>query len=190
MQSAELDQTGIDIGDTANSVTLRASGQVMVFDGFLSVYREGKDAAQDNDNADKASGDGEDNTAPLPSMARGDQLTILNVTPEQHFTQPPPRFTDASLVKRMEELGIGRPSTYASIIQVLQNRDYVIKDKGRFTPGRSGAVGLDLPGNFFDRYAEYGSTSPSLKPSLMKFQPEILIENAARAFLGRFQNCH
>jgi DNA topoisomerase-1 len=159
MQSAELDQTGIDIGDAANSVTLRASGQVMVFDGFLSVYRESKDAAQDNGNADKANGDGDDNTALLPSMAKGDQLATHSVTPEQHFTQPPPRFTDASLVKRMEELGIGRPSTYASIIQVLQNRDYVIKDKGRFTPEDRGRLVSTFLGNFFDRYVEYDFTA-------------------------------
>ncbi|MDC0992727.1 type I DNA topoisomerase, partial [Alphaproteobacteria bacterium] len=159
MQSAELDQTAIDIGDAAHSVTLRASGQVMVFDGFLSVYRESKDAAQDNNNAEKANGNGDDNTALLPSMAKGDQLVTHSVSPEQHFTQPPPRFTDASLVKRMEELGIGRPSTYASIIQVLQNRDYVIKDKGRFTPEDRGRLVSTFLGNFFDRYVEYDFTA-------------------------------
>ena len=106
----------------------------MVFDGFLSVYRESKDAIQDNGNSPQVQGDSDDSTALLPNMAKGDQLDTHMVTPEQHFTQPPPRFTDASLVKRMEELGIGRPSTYASIIQVLQNRDYVVKDRGRLSP--------------------------------------------------------
>ncbi len=159
MQSAELDQTGIDIGDTARSVTLRASGQIMVFDGFLSVYRESKDAAQDNGNSPQAQGDGDDSTALLPNMAKGDQLDTHMVTPEQHFTQPPPRFTDASLVKRMEELGIGRPSTYASIIQVLQNRDYVMKDKGRFIPEDRGRLVSTFLGNFFERYVEYDFTA-------------------------------
>ena len=92
-------------------------------------------------------------------MAKGDQLTTHNVTPEQHFTQPPPRFTDASLVKRMEELGIGRPSTYASIIQVLQNRDYVVKDKGRFIPEDRGRLVSTFLGNFFERYVEYDFTA-------------------------------
>ena len=159
MQSAELDQTGIDIGDTANSVTLRASGQIMVFDGFLSVYRESKDATQDNGNSPQAQGDGDDSTALLPNMAKGDQLDTHIVTPEQHFTQPPPRFTDASLVKRMEELGIGRPSTYASIIQVLQNRDYVVKEKGRFIPEDRGRLVSTFLGNFFERYVEYDFTA-------------------------------
>jgi DNA topoisomerase-1 len=159
MESAELDQTGIDIGDTAHSVTLRASGQIMVFDGFLSVYRESKDATQDNGNSPKGSGDGDDTTALLPNMIKGDQLDTLTVTPEQHFTQPPPRFTDASLVKRMEELGIGRPSTYASIIQVLQNRDYVVKGKGRFIPEDRGRLVSTFLGNFFERYVEYDFTA-------------------------------
>ena len=159
MQSAELDQTGIDIGDTARSVTLRASGQIMIFDGFLSVYRESKDATQDNGNSPQTQGDGDDSTALLPNMAKGDQLDTHIVTPEQHFTQPPPRFTDASLVKRMEELGIGRPSTYASIIQVLQNRDYVVKEKGRFIPEDRGRLVSTFLGNFFERYVEYDFTA-------------------------------
>ncbi|MDC3234990.1 type I DNA topoisomerase, partial [Candidatus Puniceispirillum sp.] len=159
MQSAELDQTGIDIGDTAGSVTLRASGQIMVFDGFLLVYRESTDATHDNGNNPKGSGDGDDSTALLPNMVQGDQLDTHTVTPEQHFTQPPPRFTDASLVKRMEELGIGRPSTYASIIQVLQNRDYVVKDKGRFIPEDRGRLVSTFLGNFFERYVEYDFTA-------------------------------
>ncbi len=159
MQSAELDQTSINIGDTARSVTLRASGQIMVFDGFLLVYRESKDATQDNGNSPQAQGDSDDSTALLPNMAKGDQLDTHTITPEQHFTQPPPRFTDASLVKRMEELGIGRPSTYASIIQVLQNRDYVVKDKGRFIPEDRGRLVSTFLGNFFERYVQYDFTA-------------------------------
>lgn len=159
MQSAELDQTGIDIGDTARSVTLRASGQIMVFDGFLFVYRESKDAIQDESNSKKVPIESDDSSSLLPSMAKGDQLSSQTITPEQHFTQPPPRFTDASLVKRMEELGIGRPSTYASILQVLQNRDYVVKDKGRFIPEDRGRLVSTFLGNFFDRYVEYDFTA-------------------------------
>ena len=135
MQSAELDQTGVDIGDAADSVTLRANGQVIVFDGFMSVYRESKDAADDREkSADGNQGDSGTGGAILPEMSKAEALATRKVTPEQHFTQPPPRFTDASLVKRMEELGIGRPSTYASIMQVLQTRNYVIKDRSRFIP--------------------------------------------------------
>jgi len=92
-------------------------------------------------------------------VSEGEPLSTGIVTPEQHFTQPPPRFTDASLVKRMEELGIGRPSTYASIIQVLQQRNYVLKDKGRFTPEDRGRLVSTFLGNFFDRYVEYDFTA-------------------------------
>ena len=169
MQSAELDQTGVDIGDSANTVTLRASGQVIVFDGFLSVYKESKDADDDRDaDNDKARiKDGEKNgdtaqksdTAILPALSKAETLATRAIKPEQHFTQPPPRFTDASLVKRMEELGIGRPSTYASIIQVLQTRDYVIKDRGRFQPEDRGRLVSTFLANFFDRYVEYDFTA-------------------------------
>ena len=158
MASAELDQTGIDIGDAAGNVTLRASGQVIVFAGFLSVYQEGRDSTADSEESSKAD-DEDDNSRLLPQMAKGDQVSAEKVTPEQHFTQPPPRFTDASLVKRMEELGIGRPSTYASIIQVLQNRNYVRKDRARFIPEDRGRLVSTFLGNFFDRYVEYDFTA-------------------------------
>jgi len=151
MQSAELDQTGVDITNAAGDAVLRATGQVMVFDGFLSVYRESLD-----DNDDDA---GDESGKLLPDLTEGESLTTGKITPEQHFTQPPPRFTDASLVKRMEELGIGRPSTYASIIQVLQQRNYVNKDKGRFTPEDRGRLVSTFLGNFFDRYVEYDFTA-------------------------------
>ena len=156
MQSAELDQTGVDITTKTGEAVLRANGQVMVFDGFLSVYRESVDETSDGDGGDEA-GDGSGKL--LPDLAKGEALTTGTVTPEQHFTQPPPRFTDASLVKRMEELGIGRPSTYASIIQVLQQRNYVIKDKGRFIPEDRGRLVSTFLGNFFDRYVEYDFTA-------------------------------
>ena len=154
MQSAELDQTGVDITTKNGDAVLRANGQVMVFDGFLSVYRESTDETADGD------GDaGDESGKLLPDLTKGEALTTGMVTPEQHFTQPPPRFSDASLVKRMEELGIGRPSTYASIIQVLQQRNYVIKDKGRFIPEDRGRLVSTFLGNFFDRYVEYDFTA-------------------------------
>ena len=147
----------------------------MVFDGFLSVYRESVDETSDGDSGDEA-GDGSGKL--LPDLAKGEALTTGTVTPEQHFTQPPPRFTDASLVKRMEELGIGRSSTYASIIQVLQQRNYVIKDKGRFIPEDRGRLVSTFLGNFFDRYVEYDFTA-RLKHSLMMFLLENLMETVA-----------
>ena len=160
MQSAELDQTGVDIGDAADSVTLRANGQVIVFDGFMSVYRESKDAADDREkSADGNQGGSGTGSAILPEMSKAEALATRKVTPEQHFTQPPPRFTDASLVKRMEELGIGRPSTYASIMQVLQTRNYVIKDRSRFIPEDRGRLVSTFLNNFFDRYVEYDFTA-------------------------------
>ena len=155
MQSAELDQTGVDIFTKNGDAVLRANGQVMVFDGFLLVYRESVDETTDGD----GDGDGDESGKLLPDLVKGEALTTGTVTPEQHFTQPPPRFTDASLVKRMEELGIGRPSTYASIIQVLQQRNYVIKDKGRFIPEDRGRLVSTFLGNFFDRYVEYDFTA-------------------------------
>ena len=157
MQSAELDQTSADIVDRAGKVTLRANGSIIVFDGFLSVYREDRDDAENgasgNDEAER------DDNRLLPPMASGEPLDTIATLPEQHFTQPPPRFTDASLVKRMEELGIGRPSTYASIISVLQDRNYVIKDRGRFIPEDRGRIVSAFLESFFARYVEYGFTA-------------------------------
>ena len=154
MQSAELDQTAIDITNRAQSVIMRASGRVVVFDGYRSVYQEGQDSASDQVETDKA-----DDSAILPGVDKGEPLATRKVMPEQHFTQPPPRFTDASLVKAMEELGIGRPSTYASIIQVLQDRDYVVKDRGKFIPEDRGRLVVTFLNNFFSRYVEYDFTA-------------------------------
>lgn len=172
--SAEIDKTSVDIIDGTNgAVQLRANGSVIVFDGFLSVYREGKDEVADagvkqtgddkNDKADKDDKDdkdtGDDANVILPKLAKGDALTTDAITPAQHFTQPPPRFTDASLIKRMEELGIGRPSTYASILYVLQDRKYVTRDQRRFTPENRGRIVTAFLESFFARYVEYGFTA-------------------------------
>ncbi|MGC6453616.1 MAG: type I DNA topoisomerase [Candidatus Puniceispirillaceae bacterium] len=154
MESAELDQTAIDISNRSQSVTLRASGRVVVFDVYGSVYQEGRDSTSDAPATDER-----DETGILPAVDRGEALATRKVTPEQHFTQPPPRFTDASLVKAMEELGIGRPSTYASIIQVLQDRTYVVKDRGKFIPEDRGRLVVTFLNNFFARYVEYDFTA-------------------------------
>ena len=154
MESAELDQTAIDISNASQSVMLRASGRVVVFDGYRSVYQEGRDSTSDAVETDK-----QDDSAILPAVDKGERLATRKVKPEQHFTQPPPRFTDASLVKAMEELGIGRPSTYASIIQVLQDRTYVVKDRGKFIPEDRGRLVVSFLNNFFTRYVEYDFTA-------------------------------
>ena len=145
MNDALFDSTRVDISAKSmksdNEYLFRATGSVMKFAGFRTVYMEGSD---DNAAADE-------DTAPLPDLADGDALNCLKVTPEQHFTQPPPRFTDATLIRTLEEQGIGRPSTYAPIIATIMDRDYVRKDKGRFVPTQLGLVVTDfLTPNFPD----------------------------------------
>ncbi len=152
MESAVLDQVAVNIDSRDGLTGLRATGSVIKFDGFLKVYREDKD---DTPNSAKDEDDGK----LLPAMNEGDALARGDVRPEQHFTQPPPRYTEASLVKRLEELGIGRPSTYASIIQVLQDRDYVVLDSKRFTPEDRGRVVTSFLTHFFPRYVEYDFTA-------------------------------
>ena len=150
MADAELDQTGADISAQADQITMRASGSVIVFPGFLKIYREGFDDAQK---------DSEDSEGLLPALTKGEALQVNEVQPDQHFTQPPPRYTDASLVKKMEELGIGRPSTYASIMQVIEKRGYVVKDNKRFIPEHRGRIVSTFLENFFSRYVEYDFTA-------------------------------
>jgi len=149
MEAAILDQVAVDITTNDQAATLRANGSVIAFDGFFKVYREGHDD-KDGDN---------DNERILPDMKEGEKLERDSVTPEQHFTQPPPRYSEASLVKTMEELGIGRPSTYASIISVLQDRNYVILDKRRFMPEDRGRLVTAFLTSFFTRYVEYNFTA-------------------------------
>ena len=150
MESAVLDQVAVDIASPSKDVVLRATGSVVVFDGFLKVYQEDRDD-------DAADGDQQDRR--LPAMEQGDDLSRGDIAPEQHFTQPPPRYTEASLVKKLEELGIGRPSTYASILQVLQDRNYVRLDKRRFIPEDRGRLVTAFLKNFFNRYVEYNFTA-------------------------------
>ncbi|MGQ9370949.1 type I DNA topoisomerase [Azospirillum sp. A39] len=150
MESAVLDQVAVDLASPKKDVVLRATGSMVVFDGFMRVYQE-----QDED----ASGPADDQDRRLPSMAEGDAVDRRSVTPSQHFTQPPPRYTEASLVKKLEELGIGRPSTYASILQVLQDRNYVRLEKRRFQPEDRGRLVTAFLKNFFNRYVEYNFTA-------------------------------
>ena len=212
MESAKLERTTVEIGCADNKVGLRATGQVVKFDGFLAVYEEGRDDAQDED------------SRILPPMAQGDALKKITgamkadftkaTTPKgaeedgalveketdaatdltailsqdecalaiQHFTQPPPRFTEASLVKRMEELGIGRPSTYASIISVIQDRGYVEKDGNRLIAVDKGRLVTAFLENYFPKYVEYDFTA-----DLEEELDTISAGNADyKALLGRF----
>ena len=147
MESAVLDQVSVDVASPDRKVVLRATGSIVVFDGYMRVYQEDRD-----DEADEQE-------RRLPAMAEGDALKRGAINPAQHFTQPPPRYTEASLVKKLEELGIGRPSTYASILQVLQDREYVRLDKRRFIPEDRGRLVTAFLKNFFQRYVEYNFTA-------------------------------
>ena len=149
MESAELERTTVDIDAKAGSrvLELRASGQVIKIDGFLALYQEGRDDEEDED------------SRRLPAMSQGEPLKRQDLAVTQHFTEPPPRFSEASLVKRMEELGIGRPSTYASILQVLKDRGYVRLEKKRLHGEDKGRVVVAFLENFFRRYVEYDFTA-------------------------------
>jgi len=148
MTSAVFDQVTADIAVDHDLATVRATGSTLAFDGFLRLYREGKDE------------DGEDeDDKRLPPLKQEQTVDRREITADQHFTQPPPRFTEASLVKRLEELGIGRPSTYAQILQVLQDREYVRLEKKRFLPEDRGRLVAAFLTSFFDRYVEYDFTA-------------------------------
>jgi DNA topoisomerase-1 len=149
MASAELDQVAVDISSADRKITFRATGSVVVFDGFMKVYREDRDEPGDDEDAEKL----------LPDVNPGEAMQQKSLKAEQHFTQPPPRFSEASLVKRMEELGIGRPSTYASILSVLQERNYVRLDARRFIPEDRGRLVTAFLESFFGRYVEYTFTA-------------------------------
>lgn len=148
MNPAVLDKVAIDATSADGKIVLRANGQVIDFDGFLKLYQESKDDADDDDE-----------NRILPNVTEGEAVTKGEVIPEQHFTTPPPRFTEASLVKKLEELGIGRPSTYATIIAVLQERKYVRVEKLRFIPEDRGRIVTVFLENFFKKYVEYDFTA-------------------------------
>ncbi len=148
MEPAVMDRVVIDSLSKDKQILLRANGQVIAFDGFLKLYQEGKDDASEDDE-----------NRLLPNVEVGEAVSKKQIKPEQHFTTPPPRFTEASLVKKLEELGIGRPSTYASIIAVLQERKYVKVEKLRFIPEDRGRIVTIFLENYFKRYVEYDFTA-------------------------------
>jgi len=147
MASARLERTTVELADGSGQTVLRATGQVVMFPGFLALYEEGRDDPEDEE------------SRRLPRLRQGDAPAKKSVHAEQHFTQPPPRYSEASLVKKMEELGIGRPSTYASILQTLKDRDYVRLEKNRFIPEESGRLLTAFLERFFDRYVSYDFTA-------------------------------
>jgi DNA topoisomerase-1 len=148
MEAAEFERTTIDIETRDGRTGLRATGSILTFDGFLALYQEGRDEPEDDEDS-----------ARLPKVSAGDPMAVGEVKPEQHFTEPPPRFSEASLVKKLEELGIGRPSTYASTLQVLRDRNYVRMDKSRFVPEDRGQLVTAFLTNFFRHYVEYDFTA-------------------------------
>ena len=148
MASARLERTTVELNDGAGKATLRASGQVVLFPGFLTLYEEGRDEKADDEEG-----------ARMPALREGDAPLKTGIEATQHFTQPPPRYSEASLVKRLEELGIGRPSTYASTLQTLKDRKYVRVDKGRFVPEESGRLVTAFLERFFERYVSYDYTA-------------------------------
>jgi DNA topoisomerase-1 len=156
MASAVLDQVTVTIDPDDRRTSLRATGSVVAFDGFLAVYQEGHD---ENGGRKDAEAEESEEERRLPRMETGERLERGAILPEQHFTQPPPRYTEASLVKKLEELGIGRPSTYASILQVLQDRNYVKLESRRFTPEDRGRIVTAFLESFFRRYVEYNFTA-------------------------------
>ena len=147
MESAELERTTVDVLSADGKITLRATGTVTLFDGFLTLYLEGKDDELDDDGSR------------LPKLEAGDATTVEKINPAQHFTEPPPRYSEASLVKKLEELGIGRPSTYASIISTLRDRAYVKMDRQRFIPEDKGRLVTTFLNSFFKRYVAYDFTA-------------------------------
>ncbi|MFC4270955.1 type I DNA topoisomerase [Sneathiella chungangensis] len=147
MESAQLERTTIDFSDGEGQI-LRATGSVVRFPGFLKLYEEGRDDVSDDENGNR-----------LPAVKAGENVATDKVREDQHFTEPPPRYSEASLVKKLEELGIGRPSTYASIISVLQDRDYVKIEQKRFIPEDKGQLVTAFLSSFFTRYVEYDFTA-------------------------------
>ena len=149
MTNAELDQSTVHIFSTDEKVKLKATGSILVFDGFLKLYRVSQDAGEEDENKENH----------LPALTDKDEVTRDKVNPEQHFTQPPPRFSEASLVKKLEELGIGRPSTYASILQVLRAREYVRMERKQFVPETRGRLVALFLTHYFSRYVEHDFTA-------------------------------
>jgi DNA topoisomerase-1 len=147
MESARIERTTVDLESADGQTGMRATGQVVLFPGYLAVYEEGRDD------------EGDEDSARLPMIEEGAAAKVLDARADQHFTEPPPRYSEASLVKKMEELGIGRPSTYASVLTVLRDRDYVKMEKQRFVPEDKGRLVTAFLEQFFRRYVEYDFTA-------------------------------
>ena len=147
MESAQLERTTVEVLSADKKITLRATGTVTLFDGYQVLYQEGQDDADD------------ESGSRLPKLAAGDATSVDSINPAQHFTEPPPRYSEASLVKKMEELGIGRPSTYASILSTLRDRAYVRMDRQRFIPEDKGRLVTTFLNSFFKRYVAYDFTA-------------------------------
>jgi DNA topoisomerase-1 len=147
MESARIERTTIDLESADGKTALRASGDVTLFDGYLAVYEEGRDDAD------------EEAVSKLPAVSQGAAAKVIQTRADQHFTEPPPRYSEASLVKKMEELGIGRPSTYASVLERLRDREYVRMDKNRFVPEDKGRLVTIFLEQFFLKYVEYDFTA-------------------------------
>jgi DNA topoisomerase-1 len=152
MASAKMERTAVDLTDAAGKATLRASGQVILHPGFLAVYTEDRDDAP-------ADGDDAEDTRRLPKLVQGEKPQVTAARADQHFTEPPPRYSEASLVKRLEELGIGRPSTYASILQTLRDRLYVRMEKNRFYAEEKGRLVTAFLERYFEKYVSYDFTA-------------------------------
>ena len=147
MEGARIERTSIDLETADGRTGLRATGQVVLFDGYLALYEEGRDD------------DGDEESGRLPQVNEGAEAKVKAARADQHFTEPPPRYSEATLVKKLEELGIGRPSTYASILTVLRDREYVVMDKNRFVPEDKGRLVTAFLEQFFARYVEYDFTA-------------------------------
>lgn len=155
MEAARLDRTTVEIETSDGLTGLRATGQVVTFDGFLAVYEEGRDEKQKGAEGDE----GEDDTSRLPALKEGAKAKVDAIRTDQHFTEPPPRYSEATLVKKLEELGIGRPSTYASTLSTLRDREYVRVDKNRFYPEDKGRLVTAFLEQFFRKWVEYDFTA-------------------------------
>lgn len=149
MEDATVDTVAVDFSTPGEEYVFRTNGSTVTFPGFLSVYEEGKDDSKEEDNED----------ALLPSFTVGDKVAVRDIAANQHFTEPPPRYSEATLVKALEEYDIGRPSTYASIIHTLQQREYVIVDKKRFSPTDVGRIVNKFLTSYFTRYVDYKFTA-------------------------------
>ncbi|MBI1685529.1 type I DNA topoisomerase [Caulobacter hibisci] len=147
MESARIERTTVDLESADGQTGMRATGQVVLFPGYLAVYEEGRDD------------EGDEDSARLPVIEEGATAKVIEARADQHFTEPPPRYSEASLVKKMEELGIGRPSTYASVLTVLRDREYVKMEKQRFIPEDKGRLVTAFLEQFFRRYVEYDFTA-------------------------------